>query len=190
MVQLAGYERGEFRPIRQVMEESLKDLPKSGMVTAIDLGEMQDIHPRKKDELGRRIQLLTSALEYKEDIEFQGPKLKSIGHERKGNNVNFNLNFEINRGRSNGLMLQESTFCSTCCKSTKTIFMITTGNSKFYHPETFKFGNNNSIQFTVQIPENEKIIDVRYAWERYSQCVIASKDFKLPMTPFTKKLTQ
>jgi sialate O-acetylesterase len=189
LVQLAGYERGEFRPIRQVMEDSLKDLPKSGMATAIDLGEMQDIHPRKKDELGRRIQLITSALEYNQtDVEFQGPKLKSVGQERNGNVVKFKLDFEIFGGRSNGLVLQESTFCSTCCKSTKTIFMVTTSNSKFYHPESISI-DVNSVEFSVQIPSNEKVSEVRYAWEKYSQCVVASKDFKLPITPFIKKLS-
>lgn len=190
LVQLAGYDWGEFRPIRQVMSDSLIDMPKSGMATAIDLGEMRDIHPRKKDELGRRIQLITSALEYKENIEYQGPKLKSVGHERNGNQVKFNLNFEIFGGRSNGLILQESTFCSTCCKSTKTLFMVLASNGKIYHPNTFSFGNNNSIHFSIEIPSNEKVVEFRYAWEKYSQCVVASKDFKLPITPFIKKFTK
>jgi sialate O-acetylesterase len=188
-VQLAGFDWGEFRAIRRVMQEVLKDIPKAGMATAMDLGEMRDIHPRKKDELGRRIQLITSAIEYKEDVEFQGPIFKSMTHERNANEMKFKLSFEIFNGKAKGLSFQESTFCTTCCGvNPKGLFMLMAASSKVYYPEMIQLnGNSNEVTFVVKIPQSEKVVEMRYAWEKYSQCVIVSKDFKLPITPFVNK---
>ena len=47
--------------------------PHTGMAVAIDIGEADDIHPRNKQEVGRRLALTARAIVYGEALEYSGP---------------------------------------------------------------------------------------------------------------------
>lgn len=52
-------------------------MPKCGLAVANDIGEERDIHPKNKQEVGRRLALWALAKDYgKKDIVFSGPVLK------------------------------------------------------------------------------------------------------------------
>jgi len=55
-VQLPNFARGSdgWMLVREAMLESLR-LPKTGMAITVDIGESQDIHPKNKQDVGRRL---------------------------------------------------------------------------------------------------------------------------------------
>ncbi len=59
----------------QLMTLRLKD---TGMAVIIDIGEAEDIHPKNKQDVGRRLGLAALAGTYKKKIEFSGPMYKSM----------------------------------------------------------------------------------------------------------------
>jgi sialate O-acetylesterase len=90
-VQLANYrarvsEPGEsdWAELREAQSMALA-LPRTGMVTAVDIGDEKDIHPRNKKEVGRRLALSARSRTYGEPIEFSGPAFAS--HAVEGNAV-------------------------------------------------------------------------------------------------------
>ena len=49
------------------------EMPHTGMAVAIDVGDATDIHPKNKQEVGRRLALNAEATVYFQDQEFSGP---------------------------------------------------------------------------------------------------------------------
>ncbi len=59
--------------LREAQTKAL-ELPATGMAVAVDIGESDDIHPKNKQEVGRRLALLALANVYDRPIEFAGPR--------------------------------------------------------------------------------------------------------------------
>jgi sialate O-acetylesterase len=59
-------------------------LPLTGMATAIDIGEPGNIHPRNKQEVGRRLALLAEQVAYGGDVVSSGPVYRSMRLESGG----------------------------------------------------------------------------------------------------------
>lgn len=86
-VQLANYQqpRGEaagggWGPIREGQRRALR-LPNTGMAVTIDIGNARDIHPRNKQDVGKRLSLWALAKDYGKDIIYSGPFYKSMKKE-------------------------------------------------------------------------------------------------------------
>ena len=62
--------------LRESQRKAL-ELPRTGMATAIDIGNAKDIHPRNKQDVGKRLALSALGVEYGKSIEHKGPSLKS-----------------------------------------------------------------------------------------------------------------
>lgn len=90
-VQLAGYDSqrdtaqgSPWAELREAQTETLR-LPHTGMAVALDLGERDDIHPRNKSEVGRRLALQALAKVYGQPVAAGGPVCS--GHEISGSTV-------------------------------------------------------------------------------------------------------
>lgn len=57
------------------------ELPRTGMAVAIDIGEGNDIHPKNKQEVGRRLALSAEAQVYFREVEYSGPIISSSQEE-------------------------------------------------------------------------------------------------------------
>jgi sialate O-acetylesterase len=92
-VQLAPYDKVKKRPLEAITEKPVesdwaelreaqllvtKVLPKVGMAVITDVGEKDDIHPRKKQPVGARLALAARGIAYGEKIEYSGPLYKSM----------------------------------------------------------------------------------------------------------------
>ncbi len=88
-VQIAPYPYGgdgtKSAALREAQRLSLQ-VPRTGMVVTLDIGDTTNIHPANKAEVGRRLSLWALAKVYeKENISFSGPLYKRM--EVKGNKV-------------------------------------------------------------------------------------------------------
>jgi sialate O-acetylesterase len=65
-----------FARVRDFQRQALS-IPHTAMISAIDVGDASTVHPRNKQEIGRRLALAARATVYGESIEFTGPLFKS-----------------------------------------------------------------------------------------------------------------
>ncbi|MDX1285628.1 MAG: sialate O-acetylesterase, partial [Draconibacterium sp.] len=63
--------------LREAQTKTLS-VPNTGMALAIDIGEADDIHPRNKQDVGKRLALNALKKDYEKDIVHSGPMYESI----------------------------------------------------------------------------------------------------------------
>ncbi len=74
----------EWAELREAQSMTLS-LPKTGMAVTIDIGEANDIHPRNKQDVGKRLALAALHETYGKEIVYSGPVFRSMKVE--GNKV-------------------------------------------------------------------------------------------------------
>lgn len=67
----------DWAELRESQTKTLS-LPNTGMALAIDIGEANDIHPKNKQDVGKRLALNALKITYNKDIVFSGPMFKSV----------------------------------------------------------------------------------------------------------------
>ncbi|MEA2736202.1 MAG: sialate O-acetylesterase [Humisphaera sp.] len=83
-VQLANYGNGKPRAeqpgdstwaeLREAQTMTLAAVPKTGMAVIVDVGDNKDIHPKNKQDVGKRLAIAAQKVAYnKDDAEFSGP---------------------------------------------------------------------------------------------------------------------
>lgn len=84
-VQLANYMKPADKPkdanwaeLREAQTLTLKKEPNTGMAVIIDLGEANNIHPKNKQDVGKRLALSALKVAYKKNIVYSGPMYESI----------------------------------------------------------------------------------------------------------------
>jgi sialate O-acetylesterase len=79
IVQLAGWQPGgaSWPELRQAQWLTAVNVPNTGIVTAIDTGDQADIHPKNKQEVGRRLALVAEATTYGKKVAYSGPVFQS-----------------------------------------------------------------------------------------------------------------
>lgn len=162
-VELAAYRREDYKLIRSAQGAALK-LDQVGYVTAIDLGDPTSpqgpIHPRRKQEVGRRLSLSVRAIQYKEEnLVYQGPRVLSF------QGANSTLFFFPNT--SQGLHLNGSAACTTCCSELPFHVLGSDGNWTRVSGATVQ--SPNKLVFETPVKD---ILGIRYAWEAYPQCIL------------------
>jgi sialate O-acetylesterase len=93
-VQLANHDRQSDKTqvtwayLREAQMAALA-LPATGMVVSIDIGDVQDVHPKNKQEVGRRLALLARHHLEGEPVNFSGPVFQSARREGRALRVAF-----------------------------------------------------------------------------------------------------
>jgi len=166
-VQLANYEPGnlneEWAELREAQLMALQ-LPSTGMAVAIDIGNPKDIHPRNKQEVGRRLALTALAKVYGKNIEYSGPMYRGMSIEGGA----IRLRFDHVDG---GLLAMGGGPLKG--------FTIAGEDRKFVPAEAVIEGET----VVVRSPEVAHPVAVRYAWAINPTCNLYNKA-GLPASPF------
>ena len=149
-VQLAGYhfEPQVFPELREAQSMALS-LPNTAMAVAIDVGDSSNIHPKNKQEVGRRLELDAEYMVYgRKDVIFSGPVFQSM-HIVDGKCY---LNFTHT---GDGMTAKDSDILNG--------FVIAGRDRQFVKAKAKLKGDNIMVwNDTVVSP-----VAVRYAWENY-----------------------
>ncbi|HVU27584.1 MAG TPA: GH92 family glycosyl hydrolase [Verrucomicrobiae bacterium] len=85
IVQLAGFNPTNagssdvnWAELREAQSLTAESVPDCGLAVAIDIGDTDNIHPKNKHEVGRRLALNALAKTYGEKIEYSGPWYRSM----------------------------------------------------------------------------------------------------------------
>ncbi len=169
-VQLANFMKVKPKPeddawaeLREAQTMALK-LPNTGMAVAIDIGEAKDIHPKNKQEVGRRLALNALAKTYGKDIPYSGPMYQS-------------MKIEVNKVR----LHFTNTDGGLTAKDSKQLkgFAIAGADKKFVWAKA-KIDGNDVIVWNSKI---KNPVAVRYAWAANPVCNLYN-GAGLPASPF------
>jgi sialate O-acetylesterase len=85
IVQLAAFkpesdkpQKSDWAELREAQEIAAKTAGHSAIAVATDIGNAKDIHPKNKQEVGRRLALDALALTYGQNVEYSGPTLSKM----------------------------------------------------------------------------------------------------------------
>ncbi len=168
-VQLANFRPATEEPVEsdwaELREAQLMtlSLPNTGMAVAIDIGDANDIHPKNKQEVGRRLALNALAKVYGRDIVYSGPIYKAMSFEGDKIRLSFDhtgSGLEARGGRLTG-------------------FTIAGDDKKFVKAQAVIDGNTVLV-WSPQLPSP---VAVRYAWADNPVCNLYNKE-GLPASPF------
>ncbi|MGD0091081.1 MAG: sialate O-acetylesterase, partial [Planctomycetota bacterium] len=154
--------QSDWAELREAQQLTLS-LPKTGTGLAIDIGEAGNIHPKNKQELGRRLALAALAIAYGKDLPYSGPVYDSMAVEGSSIRLKFK---HVNGG--------------LVCKGEKLAgFSIAGEDKKFVWAEAKIDGET----VVVSSPEVQKPAAVRYAWANNPEVSLYNKA-DLPASPF------
>ena len=169
-VQLANFMKVESEPVpsawaelRDAQKQTLS-LPNTGMAVAIDIGDAVDIHPKNKQDVGKRLAYIALAKDYGVKIPYSGPVYKS--QQVVGNAIKLSFSgIESGLKAKDGLELKG--------------FAIAGADQKFHWAHASIVGN----QVVVSSKDVPNPVSVRYAWANnpISNLVDGSG---LPASPF------
>ena len=169
-VQLANFMKPADKPeesawaeLREAQTKTLS-LPNTGMAVAIDIGNADDIHPKNKQEVGRRLALIALAKVYNQSVPYSGPMYSS--HAIAGSAIR--LNFAHTNG---GLVANGGNRVKG--------FEVAGADKKFYPAEATISGNQVVVSSTIV----SQPIAVRYNWANNPGGNLTNKA-NLPASPF------
>lgn len=171
IVQLASYMARDAEPksdawplLREAQEMTATNVKNAGIAVAIDIGEANDIHPKNKQEVGRRLALDALAQTYGVKVAYSGPVYKAM----KAENGNVIVQFSQLNG---GLMTTDNAPVKG--------FAVAGENKKFYWADARIVGNTVVVSSSwVKNPTA-----VRYAWGNNPDVNLVNK-VGLPTVPF------
>ncbi len=154
---------GSYADIREVQMKCL-DLPKTGMAITIDIGESRDLHPKNKQDVGRRLALWALGTVYGEKVPaISGPLF--IQHEVRGSEIV--LSFRHTEG---GLMAKDGDLKG---------FLIA-GENRAWKTAAARIEGDTVIVSAPNVPQP---LAVRYAWAADPVCNLFN-GAGLPASPF------
>ena len=169
-VQLANFMKVKPQPVEDAWAELREaqtmalDLPNTGMAVTIDIGNAQDIHPKNKQDVGKRLALNALAKVYGKDIAYSGPMYKSM--ELEGSKIRLKFT-----NTNDGLKIMGD--------KDLTGFAISGKDKKFVWAEA-KIEGNEVVVWNTKI---KNPVAVRYAWAANPICNLFN-GADLPASPF------
>lgn len=166
--QIAPYDYGGWDggvKVRDVQRRALQ-VPNTGMVMTSDIGNIKDIHPRNKQDVGLRFANIALKKHYKTiDAIVEGPLLKTVSFE-KGKAV---LTFD----NAQGLYAVGKT----------SLFELAGADGKFYAAD-FKIKKGQVVVCSKQV---KSPTHVRFAWDNMAEANLFNAG-RLPMSSFTTEV--
>ena len=148
--------------VREAMLKTLA-LPKTGMAITIDIGEEKDIHPKNKQDVGRRLAAWALGTVYGQAVATSGPL--PAGHQVRGSDVV--LSFKHTDG---GLI----------AKGGELKGFVIAGADQQWKPAQARIEGHTVI---VSHPDVKQPVAARYGWENFPVCTLFN-GAGLPATPF------
>lgn len=186
VVQLASFRSPQVNPVEHdqywpITRESIRkvtgNLDHTGMAVTIDIGTADDIHPRNKMEVGRRLALLALHNDYEHELVPSGPLFKSFTIEGGGVLLDFDH-------KGAGLVAQDSSQLSG--------FAIAGNDGEYVWAEANIVTRSNGRklwqeqQFVqVQSPLVESPVSVKYGWADNPITINLYNEEGLPASPFS-----
>lgn len=168
-VQLANYQNRVNQPsesrwaeLREAQTMALR-LPNTGMAVIIDIGEAKDIHPKNKQDVGKRLAQNALSKHYSRNIVPAGPLYKDIEFKSGKAILSFN-----NIGK--GLMIKGKILKGFAISGKDNNFVWATADIK----------DNKVIVWNDKI---KKPVAVRYAWATNPECNLYNIE-GFPASPF------
>ncbi|MHC5014500.1 MAG: sialate O-acetylesterase, partial [Planctomycetota bacterium] len=158
-----GGDRGEAAELREAQLMAL-DTPHTGMVVTTDIGNPHDIHPRNKQEVGRRLALWALAKTYgQSNLVYSGPIYRSMTVE----------------GRSIRIAFDHVAGGLVCSGAELTHFQIAGPDQRFVEATALIDGDS----VVVSSPDVPDPVAVRFAWETAPEPNLFNAA-RLPASPF------
>jgi sialate O-acetylesterase len=161
-VQIAPF-NGQPPGIREAQFLTLSKSPNTAMAVTTDVGDAKDIHPTRKEPVGRRLALAARALAYGEKIEYSGPLYQSM----KVKGAEAVLGFTHT---GSGLVAKDGELKG---------FTLAGADGKFV-PATARIKGSNILVTAAGVTEPKA---VRYGWENVPDVNLFNKE-GLPASPF------
>jgi sialate O-acetylesterase len=167
-VQLAPFQYREgplvLAELREAQTAALS-VPNTGMAVTMDIGNLKDIHPRNKQDVGKRLALWALAGPYEQvGVVFSGPVYKTMTLE----NDRIRILFEHT---GSGLASRDG--------AALTWFEIA-GDDKSFHKAQAEIDGNTVVVWSEAVPAPKA---VRYGWHQDAEPNLANKE-GLPAVPF------
>ena len=170
IVQLANYAGRNPQPgesswaeVRDAQLQTSLSLPDTGLAVTIDIGSSGDIHPRNKQDVGKRLALAARSIAYMEDICSSGPIFDSMQIE------------------GNKIRLKFKSVCSgLSAKGGELKGFAIAGVDKNYVWAQAKIHGDTVLVWSDQIPEPTM---VKYGWDTNPDCNLYNTE-NLPASPF------
>ncbi len=172
-VQLANFMKADSIPVESTWAELREAqsmtlaLPKTGMASAIDVGNALDIHPKDKQTVGNRLALSALTVAYRQPIENLGPVYKEM--KIIGNTVEITFDHTVL-----GLKAKDK---YGYVKG----FTLAGTDHKFYWAKAMITGTNTLV---VSSPDVNVPVAVRYGWANNPDDVNLYNSKDLPADPF------
>lgn len=168
-VQLASFmqrtgqpEESAWAELREAQTQTL-NLENTGMAVTIDIGDADDIHPKNKQEVGRRLSLIALNQTYGKGNVYSGPV---YSHTRLRNNE-----IEVYFRHTDGQLVAQGGELKG--------FTIAGADHKF-HPAKARIVNDKVVVSSEEVPFP---VAVRYGWANNPDCNLYNKA-GLPASPF------
>lgn len=153
----------DFPTVREAMLKTLA-LPQTGMGVNIDIGDPNDIHPKNKQEVGRRLSLWALGTVYGRKVPATSGPLPA-GHTVRGSEIV--LSFKHTDG---GLVAPGGELKG----------FVVAGEDRQWHSAPARIEGDKVV---VSSPDVKRPVAVRYAWENLPTCNLCN-GAGLPATPF------
>ncbi len=172
-VQLANFQQAEALPadsdwaeLREAQSMTLDNTSNTGMAVIIDIGDANDIHPKNKQDVGKRLAVAALKIAYDKDV-CTSPTYESMQIDGNVVRIKFKetgkgLLVKNNYGYVNG-------------------FAVAGADKKFYWAKA-TIENENTVVVSCDAVENP--VAVRYAWANNPHDVNLYNSEDLPADPF------
>ncbi|MBC7826424.1 MAG: 9-O-acetylesterase [Chitinophagaceae bacterium] len=174
-VQLANFKSPSVMPGESVWAELREaqamalSLKNTAMINAIDLGEANNIHPKNKQDVGKRLALQARKMVYGEkNLLASGPVFKTAVYRKNNCTISF-----TNEG--SGLSVKDSS-------GEVNEFAVATGGSQHFVKARALISGKKTI--FISSPDGKPITAVRYAWANNPAGVNLINKEGLPAYPF------